>query len=79
MNLSMEPEVRLTNARLSDYEEAMWQTVSGFGDRDTTCAIVGGIVAAYTGIEGIPSAWRAAQETLSEWAFVAGNVASGSS
>jgi ADP-ribosylglycohydrolase len=64
---------------LSDYEEAMWQTVGGFGDRDTTCAIVGGIVAAYTGIEGIPSVWRAARETLSGWAFVAGNVASGSS
>ncbi len=28
-----------------DYLEAMWTTVSGLGDRDTTCAIVGGIVA----------------------------------
>jgi ADP-ribosylglycohydrolase len=30
---------------LGDYEEALWFTVAGLGDRDTTCAIVGGIVA----------------------------------
>ena len=30
---------------LESFEEAMWQTVAGLGDRDTTCAIVGGIVA----------------------------------
>lgn len=30
---------------LADFEEAMWHTVAGMGDRDTTCAIVGGIVA----------------------------------
>src|SRR5258708_36147135 len=27
---------------LDDYEEALWLTVSALGDRDTTCAIVGG-------------------------------------
>ncbi len=26
------------------YEEAFWATVSALGDRDTTCAIVGGIL-----------------------------------
>lgn len=31
---------------LESFEEAFWATVSGLGDRDTTCAIVGGIVAA---------------------------------
>jgi len=30
---------------LDNYEEALWITVKGLGDRDTTCAIVGGIVA----------------------------------
>src|SRR5882672_3164275 len=30
---------------LDDFEEALWQTVSGLGDRDTTCAMVGGIIA----------------------------------
>jgi len=48
----------------SNYEEALWKTVSGLGDRDTTCAIVGGIVACYTGIEAIPSAWRESREPL---------------
>jgi ADP-ribosylglycohydrolase len=47
---------------LEDFEEAMWYTVSGLGDRDTTCAIVGGIVAARVGLEGIPQSWRDARE-----------------
>jgi ADP-ribosylglycohydrolase len=54
---------------LSEYAEAMWKTVSGYGDRDTTCAIVGGIVAAYTGMEAIPPAWIAAREPLPDWPF----------
>jgi ADP-ribosylglycohydrolase len=52
---------------LDNYEEALWATVSGLGDRDTTCAIVGGIVACYTGAEGIPSNWLAAREPLPDW------------
>jgi ADP-ribosylglycohydrolase len=47
-----------------DYEEALWQTVSGLGDRDTTCAIVGGIVALATGPSGIPVEWLQAREVL---------------
>lgn len=47
-----------------DYEEALWQTVSGLGDRDTTCAIAGGIVALSTGLEGIPGEWRESREAL---------------
>jgi ADP-ribosylglycohydrolase len=54
---------------LDDYEEALWVTVSALGDRDTTCAIVGGIVAMYTGVQGIPAAWRAAREPLPDWLF----------
>ncbi len=30
---------------VDSYEETLWQTVSALGDRDTTCAIAGGIVA----------------------------------
>jgi ADP-ribosylglycohydrolase len=45
-----------------DYEAALWRTVSGLGDRDTTCAIVGGIVALSAG--GVPPAWLAARERL---------------
>lgn len=53
--------------RLDNYEEALWLTVSGLGDRDTTCAMVGGIVSMYTGLDGIPLAWRQAREPLPGW------------
>lgn len=52
---------------LDDYEEALWTTVSGLGDRDTTCAIVGGIVVLSAGIESIPQLWLASREPLPEW------------
>ncbi|HZU17499.1 MAG TPA: ADP-ribosylglycohydrolase family protein, partial [Candidatus Dormibacteraeota bacterium] len=47
-----------------DYEAALWLTLRGLGDRDTTGAIVGGIVAARVGSEGIPPGWLAAREPL---------------
>ncbi len=47
-----------------DFEEAMWLTVSGLGDRDTTCAIVGGILASSDQAILIPPAWTAARESL---------------
>lgn len=49
---------------LDDYEAALWATVRGWGDVDTTCAIAGGIVAARVGVEGIPAEWRARAERL---------------
>jgi ADP-ribosylglycohydrolase len=49
---------------LTEFEEALWLAVSGLGDRDTICAIVGGIVASFTGIEGIPRLWRVKREKL---------------
>ena len=55
---------------LGDFEEAMWLTVSGLGDRDTTCAIAGGIVAAHLGVKEIPGDWLQAREALPNWAFV---------
>lgn len=45
-----------------DFEGAMWCTVSGWGDRDTTCAIVGGILGA--GGAQIPEEWIARREAL---------------
>jgi ADP-ribosylglycohydrolase len=54
---------------LDDYEEAIWLTVSGLGDRDTTCAIAGGVVAMHTGVEGIPREWIDAREPLPELPF----------
>jgi ADP-ribosylglycohydrolase len=49
---------------LDDYEACLWTTVSGLGDRDTTCAIAGGVVALSVGLDGIPAAWRRAREPL---------------
>ncbi len=49
---------------LASYEEALWATVSGLGDRDTTCAIVGGIVVLATGADGIPAEWLTSREPL---------------
>jgi ADP-ribosylglycohydrolase len=54
---------------LDDYENALWLTVSGLGDRDTTCAIVGSIVVMYTGVEAIPTVWIDSRESLPTWPF----------
>ncbi|MFD3467044.1 ADP-ribosylglycohydrolase family protein [Streptomyces sp. NPDC058682] len=40
-----------------DVAEALWRTLEGWGDRDTTCAIVGGVVAARAGLSGVPADW----------------------
>ena len=52
---------------LSSYEAALWETVSGRGDRDTTCAIVGGIVVMYAGVESIPAEWLEHREQIPGW------------
>ncbi|MCD0486003.1 ADP-ribosylglycohydrolase family protein [Streptacidiphilus sp. ASG 303] len=51
----------------ADFEAALWTTASAGGDVDTTCAIVGGVVAARVGTGGIPAAWRDAVEPLPAW------------
>jgi len=48
-------------AHADDFEAAMWKTVSALGDRDTTCAIVGGILAMRL---DVPEPWRARREPL---------------
>ena len=52
---------------LDDYQDALWTTVSGLGDRDTTCAIVGGIVAMSAGFESIPKSWLESREPIPAW------------
>jgi ADP-ribosylglycohydrolase len=47
-----------------DYAEALWATVSGFGDVDTNCAIVGGVVSLAAGMPSIPEAWLDARGQL---------------
>ncbi len=54
---------------LEDYEAALWACASVGGDVDTTCAIVGGIVAARVGTAGIPAAWRESVEPLPAWFY----------
>jgi ADP-ribosylglycohydrolase len=49
---------------LNHFERAMWETVSALGDRDTTCAIVGGILALHVGHEGLPRRWLDHREAL---------------
>lgn len=51
---------------LGDFEEAFWVTAQAGGDVDTTCAIVGGVVA--SGPAGAPPArWAAEVEALPDW------------
>ncbi|MEV4347585.1 ADP-ribosylglycohydrolase family protein [Actinoplanes sp. NPDC049596] len=46
----------------ADLEAALWATASAGGDVDTTCAIVGGVVGARTGLDRLPAEWLAAAE-----------------
>lgn len=47
---------------LDNFEDALWWTVKGMGDCDTTCAIVGGIVA--LSADRIPPCWLRQREPL---------------
>ena len=49
---------------LNNYEDAWWATVSGLGDRDTKCAMVGGIVVMHTGVRRIPKEWMDCWEAI---------------
>jgi ADP-ribosylglycohydrolase len=53
-----------------DFEAALWTTASAGGDVDTTCAIVGGIVAAAPAITALPGHWLSRCEPLPSWAGV---------
>lgn len=46
------------------YREALLNTIEVGGDCDTNCAIVGGVVSAFSGGQGIPEDWHAAREPL---------------
>jgi ADP-ribosylglycohydrolase len=49
---------------LDSYPEAIWTAIRVHGDIDTTCAIIGGIVAMSHGETGIPTEWRNSRERL---------------
>lgn len=46
------------------FEQALWHTVSALGDPDTTCAIVGGVLALTAGPDGIPQRWLQSREAI---------------
>ncbi|MBD5101950.1 MAG: hypothetical protein HDT27_04490 [Subdoligranulum sp.] len=48
-------------------EEALWKTVSALGDRDTTCAIVGGMVSLFA--DELPEQWVRYMERPEDSAF----------
>ncbi|WP_308646087.1 ADP-ribosylglycohydrolase family protein [Nocardia cyriacigeorgica] len=57
---------------LGDYPAAIATCLAADGDIDTTAAITGGIVAAYTGtgtgpVIGVPKSWLSAREPLPAW------------
>lgn len=49
---------------LTDFEKGLWKTVSALGDRDTTCAMVGGIVIMSADENTIPAQW---QDSVEKW------------
>jgi len=56
---------------LHDFADAQWLAVEAGGDRDTLCAIVGGVVACYAGEDGFPMAWKRMREPLPSWHLAA--------
>ncbi len=50
---------------LGDFEEGIWTTLAGFGGRDVTCAIVGGVLALHPEAH-IPRVWAQSREPLVE-------------
>ncbi|MFJ7945284.1 ADP-ribosylglycohydrolase family protein [Streptomyces sp. NPDC096354] len=51
---------------LGDFQQAFWVTAQAGGDVDTTCAIVGGVIAA-SKAGAPPAAWSAQTEELPGW------------
>jgi ADP-ribosylglycohydrolase len=54
----------VVSCNADSYEDALWFAASALGDIDTTCAIVGGLIALRSGLDGIPQPWRDAREPL---------------
>lgn len=54
---------------LLDFEEALWKAISILGDRDTICAIVGGIVIMSADRDKIPLKWLTSVEDFDNSVF----------
>jgi len=55
---------------LYNFEEALWKAVSVLGDRDTICAIVGGIVVMSAPEISIPFKWIDSVEDFERSIFI---------
>lgn len=55
---------------LKDFEAALWKAVSILGDRDTICAMVGGITMMSTDEKNIPALWLDSVESVETSTFM---------
>lgn len=55
---------------INNYEEALWNSVSALGDRDTICAMVGSVVALYVDDITIPKLWIDSTESIEDSVFM---------
>ncbi len=55
---------------LKRFDEALWKGVSILGDRDTICAIIGGIVMMSSAKDTIPKLWLESVEKVEESEFI---------
>ena len=54
---------------INDFESTLWNTVSALGDRDTTCAIAGGISIMSSKTKHIPTSWTTQVEKWEDSIF----------
>lgn len=54
---------------LDNFEESLWKAVSILGDRDTICAIVGGITVMSSGSASVPTEWLSSVEDIDRSSF----------
>ncbi|MFK7774055.1 MAG: ADP-ribosylglycohydrolase family protein [Saprospiraceae bacterium] len=54
---------------LNEFDEALWKAVSILGDRDTICAIVGGITIMSCDEKSIPKKWQTSVESFEQSIF----------
>jgi ADP-ribosylglycohydrolase len=54
---------------LENFENGLWKAVSILGDRDTICAMVGGMIIMSSKEENIPRIWTNSVEKIEESVF----------
>lgn len=62
-----------TAFNLRNFEEALWKGVSILGDRDTICAMIGGMTIMSSDENNIPENWKESVEKIEQSVFKQGN------